>query len=143
MRNHVFLSYSFKDMHRARRLRDALRHYGLRVWPDDTLMPGAPSWQALAHERLVHAVCLIVVLTKDTVASYWAMKVIAEATAHGIPILPVVMDGDPGHRLLVDLDGDAWFDLRWGRNYASELPGLVATIDTLMDRPGVPITMNT
>ena len=33
MKDLVFLTYSFKDLRRVRRLQQALQMYGLRVWP--------------------------------------------------------------------------------------------------------------
>ena len=128
MIDHVCLCYSFKDIERARRLRDALRFYGVSVWPSGILTPGSPTWRAELKEQIAQASCLIVILTKDTPESYWVTAAINQALALGIPILPVVMDGQPGHRLLVDLQGDPWFDLRWSRNFASEIRDLVSQI---------------
>ena len=128
MRNQVILSYSYKDIHRARRLRDALRFFGLGVWPADILTPGIPSWKAALSGQLESAVCVVVILSKDTHMSNWVTLVLDYARAHGLPVLPVVMDGEPGHTLLVELDGDDWFDLRWSRNFLSECTQLVGLI---------------
>lgn len=128
MMDHVILSYSFKDIERARRLRDALRFYGVGVWPSGVLTPGSPSWRAELKDKIAQASCVIVILTKDTPQSYWVTAAINQATLLGIPVLPVVMDGEPTHRLLIELKGDPWFDLRWSRNFASEMRELVSEI---------------
>ncbi len=128
MMNHVILSYSFKDIERARRLRDALRFYGVNVWPSGVLTPGSPSWRAELADQIAQASCVIVIITKDTPQSYWVTAAVNQAAAFNIPILPVVMDGEPGHRLLVELKGDPWFDLRWSRNFGAEIRELVIQV---------------
>jgi hypothetical protein len=128
LEHYVFLSYSFKDIHRARRLRDALHYYGWASWPNDTLTPGLPAWKKAMHERLDQAVCVVVILSKDTLLSNWVAKTLRYAITHDIPVLPVLMDGEPGHRLLIDLDGDSWFDLRWSRNFRAEMAELSEAI---------------
>jgi TIR domain len=128
MMDHIFLSYSFKDIERARRLRDALRLYGVEVWPSGTLTPGSPSWRAELQAQIEQASCVVVILTRDTPQSSWVTTAINQAAKSNIPILPVVMDGEPAHRLLIDLQGDPWFDLRWSRNFAAEIRELVIQI---------------
>ncbi len=131
MRDLVFLTYSFKDIRRVRRLREALWRYNLRVWPNKTLMPGTPAWQAEVHERLAEALCVVAVLSKDATLSTWVHQAVGVARDYGIPVLPVVVDGEAGHILLVETDGEDWFDLRWSRNYASEVRAMVETIQRL------------
>ncbi len=126
--DHIFLSYSFKDIERARLLREALRLYGLRVWPDGLLTPGSPTWRAELENKIVQASCVVVILTKDTPQSSWVTAAVNHAIDSNIPILPVVMDGTPAHPLLIELQGDPWFDLRWSRNFASEIRELVSQI---------------
>jgi len=128
MMDHVFLSYSFKDIERARRLRDVLQFYGVQVWPSGVLTPGSPSWRAELKEQIAQAACVVVILTKDTPDSNWVLTAINQALVSKVPILPVVMDGEPGHRLLIELKGDPWFDLRWSRNFAAEVRDLVSQI---------------
>ncbi|MBZ0296350.1 MAG: toll/interleukin-1 receptor domain-containing protein [Anaerolineae bacterium] len=128
MKNHVFLSYSFKDIHRARRLRDVLRLFGLEVWPSDILTPGIPSWKAVMQERLENACCVVVILSKDSHMSNWVSSVLEYAAQHQLPVLPAVMDGTAGNLLLVEVDGEHWFDLRWSRNFASECVEMVSVI---------------
>lgn len=127
----VILAYSFKDLHRVRRLRDALWQHGLTVWPDKTLTPGSPSWQAEVVERLAEAVCVVVALSRDAAKSNWLRQVVDYARENGIPVLPVVVNHEPGHPLLLELEGEDWFDLRWSKNYDREVRALVAHIQQL------------
>ncbi len=126
----VFLSYSFKDIRRVRRLRQLLQLHGLHLWPDNTLMPGTPAWKDAVPQRLAEAACIVLVISKNTLLSNWVHDVIAYAQQHEIPVLPVIMDGEPTHRLLVDLDGEAWYDLRWSRKYVSEIREMVIHIQS-------------
>jgi hypothetical protein len=43
-------------------------------------------------------------------------------------VLPLLIDGDPGHLLLVQTEGESWFDLRWSWNYRREIEELVDTL---------------
>lgn len=124
----VFLSYSFKDLRRVRPLRAALELHDLPVWPHDRPLPGTPSWQAEVDARLAQAVCMVLVLSKDTLDSTWVMETLEQAQQYGIPILPVLIDGEPDHILLVKTEGDDWFDLRWSRHYVREVREMVALI---------------
>jgi hypothetical protein len=128
MKGLVFLSYSFKDIHRVRRLRELLQLHGLALWPDFTLMPGTPAWKRAAPKRLAEAACIVLVISKNTLLSNWVQDVVSYARQHHIPVLPVVIDGDPGHIMLVELDGEAWYDLRWSSKYVSEITEMVAHI---------------
>lgn len=133
MKNHVFLSYSFKDIHRARRLRDVLRLFDLEVWPSDILTPGIPSWKAVMQERLENACCVVVILSKDSHMSSWVDIALQYAAEHELPVLPAVMDGEAGNPLLIEVAGDHWFDLRWSRNFASECVEMIHLIRRYMN----------
>ena len=124
----VFLAYSFKDRRRVQRLREALQLHGLPVWPDKMPAPGTPAWKAQVMERLNEAACIVAILSKDTMDSRWAMDALNYAEENNIPVLPVLVDGSPGHGLLVRLTGDDWFDLRWSRHFVQEMRALVALI---------------
>jgi hypothetical protein len=124
----VFLSYSYKDLHRVRRLRDLLREQGLAVWPNKTLTPGTPSWTAQLDQLLDETACILVFLSKNTIESNWVRYALDYAHERKIPVLPIVIDGDPGHILMVELEGELWFDLRWSWNYVRELKELITAI---------------
>jgi hypothetical protein len=128
MGNLVFLSYSHKDLRRVRRVRDLLLRQGLKIWPNRTLTPGTSSWTAQLDQRLDETGCILVFLSKNTVESNWVRYALDYAHQRQIPVLPVVIDGDPGHILLVELEGELWFDLRWSWNFKRELNELITTI---------------
>ena len=129
----VFLSYSHKDLLRVRRFRDLLRSQGLAVWPDRTLTPGTSSWTAQLDQRLDETACVLLFLSKNTLESNWVFYALDFARERKIPVLPVLIDGEPGHILMVQTEGEIWFDLRWSRNYVRELRELIATIRRYSD----------
>ncbi len=128
MKKDVFLSYSFKDAYRIRRLRVALTYFGLDSWPDERHLPGTPAWQAQMAERMSQSCCLLLALSQDTTLSAWVTQALEQAAIEGVPVVPVVVDGNPGHILLLELETDAWFDLRWSRNYRTEMQAIVRLI---------------
>ena len=131
MKDLVFLTYSFKDLRRVRRLQHALQMHGLRVWPGRLLMPGTPVWTREVNDRLGEALCVIALLSTDATLSRWVAEAVHVAHERQIPVLPAVIDGEPGHILLVELDGEDWFDLRWSKNYMHEVRAMVEVIRQL------------
>lgn len=139
MKSRIILTYSFRDIRRVQRLREALRRHGLDVWPDKTLTPGTPAWRAEIDARLNEALCIVVVLSRDTGLSGWVRQVIDFTHRNPVPVLPVVVDGEPGHHLLVELAGEAWFDLRWSKRYKSEVSALAALIHRLSEGAAIEV----
>ncbi|MBZ0301828.1 MAG: toll/interleukin-1 receptor domain-containing protein [Anaerolineae bacterium] len=131
MRDSVFLTYSFSDIRRVRRLREALWMHGLDVWPAKSLTPGTPSWHAEVNLQLARAMCMVAVLSKNSLLSGWVWNALDYAHQHQLPVLPALVDGDPGHILLVTLEGRDWFDLRWSKNYLREVREMEAVIRRL------------
>lgn len=128
MYQHVFLSYSVKDLYTVRRLRDSLTSHGIRCWPERILTPGTDHWLANARTAVASAACMVVVLSPDTLGARWVVLALAYAAEYGIPVIPAVVSGEPGHALLVKLDGSDWFDLRFRSRYEAEIRALVALI---------------
>ena len=78
---------------------------------------------AAAHALLEDGAQVRVLVRKPADAQQWVDR--------GAAVLNVVVDGEAGHILLVETDGEDWFDLRWSRNYASEVRAMVETIQRL------------
>jgi hypothetical protein len=124
----VFLTYSYKDIRRVRRFRDLLKALGFDVWPDTTLTPGTSSWKSHIDNRLNDTVVMLVFLSRYTSESNYVHEALAQAHTRQLPVLPLLIDGDPGHLLLVQTEGESWFDLRWSWNYRREIEELVDTL---------------
>jgi hypothetical protein len=131
MPRHILLSYSVKDLHSVRRLRDALNAHGLACWPNRVLTPGSDRWRANIKTAVAQAACVVVVLSPETLLSRWVTLALDYAVEFHIPVIPVVVRGEPGHVLMVKLDGLDWFDLRRTSRYKSEVEGLVTLVRSL------------
>lgn len=129
----VFLSYSFKDLHKAERVRIGLWYYGVSVYPDKILTPGTDEWHAKLIPVLSQVKYVVALLSPDTLGSLWVKLALDYAQSHQIPVLPMVVGGDPGHVLLVKLAGSVWFDLRRNSSYRSELDSLASLIEARQD----------
>jgi hypothetical protein len=87
----VFVSYSSADRDRVKPLVRQLESAGWKVWWDRKLLPGSPFQQEI-EQALELAGCVIVVWSKNSVASDW---VIAEADEgrKRQSLIPVSLDG--------------------------------------------------
>lgn len=128
MFQHVFLSYSVKDLYGVRRVRDALTAQAIACWPARILTPGTDYWLANARVAASSAACIVVVLSPDTLESRWVALALKYAAEYGVPVIPAVVSGEPGHILLVKLDGSDWFDLRYRSRFAAEITALAALV---------------
>jgi|FLYN01.1.fsa_nt_gi hypothetical protein len=133
MEHHVFLSYSHKDMAIMRRVRDDLRAGGLRVWNDENLMPGTPSWKNGIEKAIENAGCLVVILSPDAKESEWIERELDYARTCGVPILPVLAAGDERSAIPFELINVQRIDTR--ADYAAGIQHLTASVrDTMVSR---------
>lgn len=133
---HIFLSYSTKDVHVVRRLRDALQKQGISVYPERVLTPGSDQWRANVEQNIALSACVLVALSPNTLTSTWVKIALDYARQYQIPVIPVVIRGDAGHILMVQLEGSVWFDLRYWSNFASEVKELSALLrQYLQEKP--------
>jgi hypothetical protein len=67
---HVFISYSRRDVDRARTIGDFLTNYGLRVWRDNLLEIAKPFDDQL-QDRINSTRCVLVLWSTESVKSDW------------------------------------------------------------------------
>ena len=108
----IFLSYSRRDSHVMRRLRNDLRRYGFTVWTDEGLMPGTKSWQCAIKQALEEASCLVVILSPDAQQSKWVEIVVTHAEEVGLPIFQVLARGTEQTAILFSLQQAQRVDIR-------------------------------
>lgn len=70
MKYDVFISYSRKDAERVRLLVDALRSEGLRVWFDETDIPGGADWKTSIIHGIRATRLFVPVLTSNVEREY-------------------------------------------------------------------------
>jgi hypothetical protein len=67
--NRVFISYSRKDNHFARRIADSLADAGIDVWIDVEDIPSGIKWSTAIQEGLITSKVLVVIISPDSMAS--------------------------------------------------------------------------
>lgn len=94
MKYDVFLSYSRHDSSLLRQVRDDLRARGLRVWTDDKLEPGTPSWESEIEQAIRNSQCFAVLLSPAAYESEWVRSEITLADSLERRIFPLLIEGD-------------------------------------------------
>lgn len=84
----IFLSYSSKDLERAKQLAEALTRQGWSVWWDRSILPGK-IFDRVIEAELAATHCVIVLWSNDSVESSWvrAEAEVAMKKGHLIPAL--------------------------------------------------------
>ncbi len=126
----VFISYCHRDGSRMRRLREDLRSHGLRVWTDENLQPGTPSWKKSVESAVRGGRVLVVIMTPDAKRSSWVESEINTALAHEVPIFPVLYKGDTKNAVPFALNGYQFVDMRKEAQYRESMLRLVKAIKT-------------
>jgi hypothetical protein len=110
--HHVFLSYSRRDLRTMQRVRDDLLASGLSVWTDEGIHPGTVSWKESIERAICGAGMLLVLLSPDANDSTWVQREIDYAEVQGIPVLPILVRGEPRDSIPFALAGAQFVDLR-------------------------------
>jgi adenylate cyclase len=87
----VFVSYARSDEPQAKRVAEALRSVGYRVWRDDEL-PAHRPYSEVIEERLKSAKAVIVLWSAEAAKSEW-VRAEADAARTGHTIVQAVLDG--------------------------------------------------
>lgn len=124
----IFLSYSRKDARTMRRLHADLTAAGFTIWTDDDLTPGTPSWMTAVESAIQSAGCIVVILTPDSKKSTWVERELARASAHGVPIFPLLARGDERSAVPLLLSNHQWADIRKERDYRMSVRKLIRAV---------------
>ncbi|MFQ3568753.1 MAG: toll/interleukin-1 receptor domain-containing protein [Aggregatilineales bacterium] len=124
----IFLSYSRRDASIMRRVKADLTASGFVVWTDEYLTPGTPSWLKIVEEKISQAACLLILMSPDSRQSNWVGKELTFATAHRVPIFPLLIRGDERSSVPLILSGYQYADVRKERAYRASFPALVRAV---------------
>ncbi|GIE95695.1 toll/interleukin-1 receptor domain-containing protein [Paractinoplanes rishiriensis] len=92
---HVFVSYSRRQFYAARQLTAGLAAAGLDPWFDvERLVPGT-DWDAALNRAVDDAEALVLVASKDALASAYVEREWRRARDGGIPVVVAVVRGTP------------------------------------------------
>ncbi len=114
----VFLSHNSQDKPTVRRLGNALKKRGLKVWLDVwELQPGQP-WQEGLEEAIETSKTAVVLVGKDGLGPWEIPEMRAcldEFVDRGMPVIPVLLRGAAEEpKLPLFLKAFTWVDLRGG-----------------------------
>jgi hypothetical protein len=125
----IFISYAREDRTRVRPLADALSAHGWSVWWDRQIQPGKAFDKVIA-EALASARCVVVVWSRDSIASDWVREEADHGLQRGILIPVLIDDAHPplgfGRIHAVEL-GD-WTDAETSDGFQTLLAGISAII---------------
>jgi hypothetical protein len=96
---HVFISYSKKDIEIARFIRFSLQNAGIPVWMDEHGIGTGDKWINAIESALNDASAMIVLMSQSAKNSDWVNREIQYAEDIGIPIYPVLLNGQAFFRL--------------------------------------------
>ncbi|MEM9388576.1 MAG: tetratricopeptide repeat protein [Pseudomonadota bacterium] len=112
----VFISYSRDDREYVRQLVDWLTQAQVPVWFDDAIRTG-DQWMRDIEDRLRAAAAVVVVVSPSALDSTWVRRELLLADRLQIPILPLLLAGEPISLLLdlqhVDVSGERLPQADW------------------------------
>ncbi len=86
----IFISYASEDRGRAKQLAEVLTQQDWSVWWDRKIPPGK-TWAEVIEQQLDAARCIIVLWSRDSVASEWVKTEAREGKARGI-LIPILIE---------------------------------------------------
>jgi serine/threonine-protein kinase len=91
--NHIFISYSRRDIEYATRLKNYFLENGLPVWIDDQIEHG-DHWFNEINEAIKSCGAFVVVMSPHAEESEWVQKELLLAKRYKKIIFPLLLDGD-------------------------------------------------
>ena len=98
MSRHAFVSYSRADSAYVAELIAWLTSHGVTVWSDAGIIYGS-EWPAALRDAVDRSGAVVVVMSPAAESSEWVDRELARAELKGLPVLPLLLDGDPFFRL--------------------------------------------
>lgn len=134
---YVFVSYSRNDKHFVDKLSANLRQRGINVWIDvENIMPGT-DWQSEIEKGLKGATALILVISKDSVKSKWALLELAEMIRFNKFVLPLIIEDVNPDELPESIRNIQWVDFR--KSYEDGITALLNALVTI-SKSAAPVT---
>ena len=90
MNHDIFLSYASADTKRAEHIAHTLEQKGLSVWWDRNIPPGK-TWDQFLGEALLKARCVVVLWTKNSIASNWVKDEATRGSQRGV-LIPALLE---------------------------------------------------
>ncbi len=105
----IFISYAREDLDAARRLAEALELHGWSVFWDRTI-PAGKTWREVIGTALDECRCVVVLWSKDSIASSFVLEEADHGLGRGILIPALIENVTPplGHRGMQAADLAKW-----------------------------------
>ncbi|MBK8028793.1 MAG: SUMF1/EgtB/PvdO family nonheme iron enzyme [Chloroflexi bacterium] len=102
--NHVFLSYTRRNLSIVAKIRNALEDAGHRVWQDTTAIPGGDDWIESIADGIRRAYAVVTVVSAEAQESRWVRLEFLEAERRKKKILPIKVDGCEIPMVMLDMN---------------------------------------
>jgi hypothetical protein len=112
----VFISYSRNDEQFVRELAQTLQEHNVPFWLDSIQIRPGDDWIRQINAAIDHASAVVVVLSPNSQSSEWVQTELKYALAHMKPVVPVLIEGDPGKVIPRELRNFQYVDVR-NRNH--------------------------
>lgn len=129
---HVFISYSRRNKEIARQIHDHLAEAAVPTWMDFELTPGTPGWTRAIERALLEAGLVVVVCSPSSKGSEWVSKEILISLDLKIPVLPLLIEGNPEHSIPFAIYDYQHIDVR--QNLDASLPMILKNTQDLLVR---------
>lgn len=89
--NHIFISYSRKDMDGAQKIVDALSRENLEIWIDWNSIPKGEDWEQEIYRGIEQAEAFLFLISPDSIRSEMCNREILHAIKNKKRILPILL----------------------------------------------------
>jgi hypothetical protein len=138
MSRHAFVSYSRTDSGYVEQLIAWFAENGVPVWSDAGIAYGS-QWPAVVRDAVDQSGAVVVVMSPEAESSEWVDRELARAELKGLPVLPLLLTGDPFFRL----GSTQYEDVRGGRMphelFIRRVLELCSSEPAASERPPLPI----
>lgn len=129
---YIFIRYANRDKTFAEMLTNSLSSEGFEIWQG--VQPGE-NWQVAMEAGIVNADAMILLSSKHSATSPTTLRLVELALAHGVPVLPAVLDFPGFKNMPKPLFGLNWLDFRKG--YDETLASLLERLPTSAQSSGI------
>jgi hypothetical protein len=136
--HYIFLSYSRTDTPMMQKVRDYLREQGFKVWTDEGIHAGTPSWKTAIEDAIREIRAVVVLFSPDSAQSKWVRAELDYAEAQNKPIFPLLVLGDASSAVPFGYTTYQWIDMRDANLHAQGLQNLVQALRELMGEDDAP-----
>lgn len=126
---HIFISYSRRDIEFMRHISKYLISKNFMTWTDENLTPGTRGWKLAIEKAIEDAGAVVAILSPDAKASEWVDRELEYARIRGKRIFPLIVRGDSATSVPLELVTSQWIDITQRENYAPGMEKLTLALD--------------